>query len=172
MTFAWYGHIASNRLKAAPLWAVVVLSWGIAFLEYCFQVPANRIGHNQGYTGSQLKIMQEAITLVVFVAFSVVFLPEEKLGWKHGAGFGLLLAAVVFVYRVWQCRAAMTRLGRTEADFVPASFRRRSHRRASGPVLDPSRGSSSPFFSTGKHVRKPPRRSADEDQAGTLRDGC
>ena len=102
MTFAWYGHISSQRLKAAPLWAVVILSWGIAFLEYCFQVPANRIGHNQGLTGSQLKIMQEAITLVVFVAFSMFFLPEEKLRWNHGVGFALLLGAVFFVYHQWQ----------------------------------------------------------------------
>ena len=101
MTFAWYGHIASSRLKAAPLWAVVVLSWGVAFFEYCFQVPANRIGHNDGFTGSQLKIMQEAITLVVFVGFSVVFLREEKLGWNHGVGFALLLGAVFFVYHKW-----------------------------------------------------------------------
>src|SRR6476619_6245799 len=83
MTFAWYGHIASHRLKAIPLWIVVVLSWGIALFEYCFQVPANRIGHNQGYTGSQLKIMQEVITLVVFVLFSTVFMPDEKLQWTH-----------------------------------------------------------------------------------------
>ncbi len=101
MTLAWYGHIASSRLKAAPLWAVILLSWLIAFFEYCLQVPANRIGHNEGYTGSQLKIMQEAITLVVFVAFSMLFLPEEKLRWNHGVGFGLLMAAVFFVYHKW-----------------------------------------------------------------------
>jgi uncharacterized protein (DUF486 family) len=101
MTFAWYGHIASSRMKAWPLWMVVVVSWGIAFCEYCFQVPANRIGHNDGYTGSQLKIMQEAITLVVFMGFSVLFLPEEKLRWNHGVGFGLLLSAVFFVYHKW-----------------------------------------------------------------------
>ena len=101
MTFAWYGHIASSKLKAAPLWAVIILSWMIAFFEYCLQVPANRIGHNEGYTGSQLKIMQEAITLVVFVAFSMMFLPEEKLRWNHGVGFGLLMAAVFFVYHKW-----------------------------------------------------------------------
>ena len=101
MTVAWYGHIASNRMKALPLWVVVFVSWGIAFFEYCFQVPANRIGHNDGYTGSQLKIMQEAITLVVFVGFSVLFLPEEKLRWNHGVGFGLLLSAVFFVYHKW-----------------------------------------------------------------------
>ena len=101
MTFAWYGHIASARLKALPLWAVVVLSWGIAFFEYCFQVPANRIGHRT-LSAYQLKVMQEAITLVVFVAFSVLFLPDEKLKWNHGVGFALLLAAVFFVYHEWQ----------------------------------------------------------------------
>ena len=101
MTFAWYGHIASDRLKAAPLWAVILLSWGVALFEYCFQVPANRIGHQQGLTGAQLKIMQEAITLVVFVVFSLYFLPDEKLKWNHGVGFGLLMAAVFFVYHEW-----------------------------------------------------------------------
>jgi uncharacterized protein (DUF486 family) len=101
MTFAWYGHIASKKLNEAALWKVVVLSWLIAFFEYCFQVPANRIGHNQGFTASQLKIIQEAITLVVFVLFSVAFLPHEKLRWNHGVGFALVLAAVFFVYHEW-----------------------------------------------------------------------
>ena len=98
MTFAWYGHL---KHKSAPIVLTIIVSWGIAFFEYCFQVPANRIGHNDGYTGSQLKIMQEAITLVVFVGFSVLFLPEEKLRWNHGVGFGLLLSAVFFVYHKW-----------------------------------------------------------------------
>jgi len=100
MTFAWYGHL--KHLERSPLWIAIAVSWGIALFEYCFQVPANRIGHNEGYSGSQLKIMQEAITLVVFIAFSVLFLPEEKLKWNHGVGFGLLLAAVFFVYHKWQ----------------------------------------------------------------------
>ena len=99
MTVAWYGHL---KFESRPLWLVILASWGIAFFEYCFQVPANRIGHNQGLTGSQLKIMQEAITLVVFVAFSMFFLPEEKLRWNHGVGFALLLGAVFFVYHQWQ----------------------------------------------------------------------
>ena len=98
MTFAWYGHL---KYKNAPMWIAILASWGIAFFEYCFQVPANRIGHNQGFTGAQLKIMQEVITLVVFVAFSVIFLPEEKLKWNHGVGFALLLGAVFFVYHKW-----------------------------------------------------------------------
>ena len=102
MTFAWYGHLKwFPKGKQAAVWAVVLLSWGIAFFEYCFQVPANRIGHNDGFTGSQLKVMQEAITLVVFVAFSLFFLPDEKLKWNHGVGFGLLMAAVFFVFHEW-----------------------------------------------------------------------
>ena len=99
MTYAWYGHL--KDLRSRPLWIAIVASWGVAFLEYCFQVPANRIGHNEGFTGSQLKIMQEVITLVVFVLFSTVFLPEEKLKWNHGVGFALVLAAVFFVYHKW-----------------------------------------------------------------------
>ena len=101
MTFAWYGHIASDRLKAAPLWIVVVLSWGIALFEYCFQVPANRIGHNQGFTGAQLKIMQEVITLGVFVGFSLVFFRDERITWNIWVGFALVLLAVFFVYYKW-----------------------------------------------------------------------
>src|SRR6476469_10506938 len=73
MTFAWYGHIASNRLKAAPLWIVVVLSWAIAFFEYCFQVPANRIGATY-FSLPQLKVLQEIITMLVFAGFSVAYM--------------------------------------------------------------------------------------------------
>ncbi len=70
MTFAWYGHL---RFKGTALWIVILVSWGIAFLEYCFQVPANRIGHEY-YTAAQLKTMQEVITLVVFSIFSILYL--------------------------------------------------------------------------------------------------
>jgi len=98
MTFAWYAHL--RNLAAWPWWAAAAASWGIALFEYLLQVPANRIGYTK-LTLPQLKIMQEAITLVVFVAFSVLFLPEEKLKWNHGVGFGLLLAAVFFVYHKW-----------------------------------------------------------------------
>ena len=76
MTFAWYGHL---KHKQAPLWIAILASWGIALFEYCFQVPANRIGANQGYSGAQLKIIQEAITLVVFCVFSVTYLQEKLL---------------------------------------------------------------------------------------------
>ena len=94
MTFAWYGHL---RFKDKPLWIVILVSWLIAFVEYCFMVPANRIGSNQGYTGAQLKIMQEVITLLVFCFFSVFYL-QEKLKWNYMVGFGLVALAVLFVF--------------------------------------------------------------------------
>ena len=101
MTFAWYGHLASSRFKQAALWVVILVSWLIALLEYCFQVPANRIGHNSGYTAAQLKILQEVITLTVFVAFSVIFFREERLTWNIWVGLALVLLAVFFVYYKW-----------------------------------------------------------------------
>ncbi len=101
MTFAWYGHLTSPRFKSAALWLVILASWGIALFEYCFQVPANRIGHNAGFTAAQLKILQEVITLVVFVGFSLVFFREERLTWNIWVGFGLVLLAVFFVYYKW-----------------------------------------------------------------------
>ena len=73
MTFAWYGHL---KYKSTALWVVILVSWGIAFLEYCFQVPANRIGHEY-YSAAQLKTIQEIITLVVFSVFSVLYLKEQ-----------------------------------------------------------------------------------------------
>jgi uncharacterized protein (DUF486 family) len=101
MTFAWYGHLTSPRFKTAPLWIVIGVSWLIALLEYCFQVPANRIGHQSGYSAAQLKIMQEVITLGVFVVFSICFFREERLTWNIWVGFGLVLLAVFFVYYKW-----------------------------------------------------------------------
>ena len=93
MTFAWYGHL---KFKTSPLWIAILASWLIAFVEYCFQVPANRIGHYH-YSAAQLKIMQEVITLVVFGFFSVWYLREE-FRWNYIVGFCLILAAVVFVF--------------------------------------------------------------------------
>ena len=101
MTFAWYGHLTSARFKNAALWVVILASWGIALLEYCFQVPANRIGHNQGFTAAQLKITQEVITLCVFVVFSLCFFREERITWNIWVGFALVLLAVFFVYYKW-----------------------------------------------------------------------
>ncbi len=96
MTFAWYGHL---KYKHSPLWIVIAASWGIAFFEYCFQVPANRIGHGQ-FDAAQLKTIQEVITLVVFCAFSVLYLKED-LKWNYIVGFGLMILAVFVVFKKW-----------------------------------------------------------------------
>src|SRR5262249_20676475 len=96
MTFAWYGHL---RFRSTPLLIAIVVSWGIAFIEYCLAVPANRIGRAVYSTG-QLKAMQEVITLVVVAGFSWLVL-REPLGWNHALGFALIAAgaAVVFMGR-------------------------------------------------------------------------
>lgn len=96
MTFAWYGHL---RFKSAPLWIAILVSWGIAFVEYCFQVPANRLGYGQ-FTAAQLKTIQEVITLVVFAVFSVAYL-KEPLRWNYLVGFALLIAAAFFLFKKW-----------------------------------------------------------------------
>jgi len=96
MTFAWYGHL---KFEYKPLWIVILASWGIAFFEYCFQVPANRIGYLSGIGPGQLKIMQEVITLIVFVVFARFYL-GEKLTWNYYVAFLFILAAVYCVYAV------------------------------------------------------------------------
>ncbi len=96
MTFAWYGHL---KYKSAPLMMVILISWLIAFLEYCFQVPANRIGHGT-FTAAQLKTIQEVITLAVFCVFSVFYL-KEGLRWNYLVGFGFMVIAVFFVFKKW-----------------------------------------------------------------------
>jgi uncharacterized protein (DUF486 family) len=93
MTVAWYGHL---RFESKPLVTVVLASWGIAFFEYCLQVPANRWGHAV-YSAPQLKGMQEVITLVVFAGFSTWYL-DEPLKWNHWAGFALILAAAWLIF--------------------------------------------------------------------------
>lgn len=93
MTMAWYGHL---RFKSAPLWEVILISWLIAFLEYCFQVPANRIGSYE-FSAAQLKIIQEVITLVVFGVFSVMYL-KQPFQWNYGVAFLFLIGAVCFVF--------------------------------------------------------------------------
>jgi uncharacterized protein (DUF486 family) len=93
MTFAWYGHL---KFKASPLWIAILASWLIAFVEYCFQVPANRFGHDQ-FSAAQLKVMQEVITLVVFGFFSVLYLREE-FRWNYLVSFALILGAVVCMF--------------------------------------------------------------------------
>ncbi|WP_440225644.1 DMT family protein [Dokdonella sp. MW10] len=94
MTFAWYGHL---KYTNKPLLLVIMVSWGIAFFEYCLQVPANRIGYTV-YNAAQLKTMQEIITLAVFVVFSVTWL-GAPLKWNHLVGFGLMIAAAFFIFR-------------------------------------------------------------------------
>ncbi len=96
MTFAWYGHL---KFRGAPLWVAILVSWGIAFVEYCFQVPANRIGYGR-FSAAQLKTIQEIITLVVFVGFSVLYL-REPMRWNYWIGFGLIVAAGFFVFHRW-----------------------------------------------------------------------
>lgn len=96
MTMAWYGHL---KFKQSPLLNVIVISWLIAFFEYCFQVPANRLGHQQ-FSAAQLKTIQEAVTLIVFCAFSVIYLKEE-LKWNYLVGFLMMLGAVFFVFKKW-----------------------------------------------------------------------
>jgi len=93
MVFAWYGHL---KFKSAPLVTVVFASWAIAFFEYCFMVPANRYGHGQ-FTTIQLKVIQEVLTLVVFGIFVIAYM-GETLRWNHLVSFGLLIAAVYFVF--------------------------------------------------------------------------
>jgi uncharacterized protein len=96
MTVAWYGHL---KFKEVTLWKVVLISWGIAFFEYCFQVPANRVGHGV-FTAAQLKIIQEVITLVVFGVFSVLYLREE-IKWNYLVAFLFIIAAVFFAFKEW-----------------------------------------------------------------------
>ena len=93
MTFAWYGHL---KFRESPLWIAIVVSWLIAFLEYCFQVPANRIGSYQ-FSTAQLKTIQEVITLVVFSIFSMTYL-REQFRWNYAVAFGLVVCAVFFMF--------------------------------------------------------------------------
>jgi uncharacterized protein len=94
MTLAWYGHL---KFPAAPMWKVILISWGIAFFEYCLMVPANRYGYGQ-FTGVQLKTIQEVITLAVFAGFSILYL-GETIRINHLAGFACLVAASFFLFR-------------------------------------------------------------------------
>ena len=94
MTTAWYGHL---KFTDKPLWQVILASWAIAFVEYCFAVPANRFGFLHGYSVGQLKVIQEVITLLVFAGFAV-FVLGEKLKWNHAAAFVCLVAATGFVF--------------------------------------------------------------------------
>jgi uncharacterized protein len=96
MTYAWYGHL---NYKHITLWKVILISWGIAFVEYCFMVPANRIGHGQ-FNAWELKTIQEVISLVVFIGFAVFFL-KEGVKWNYLIGFALIAVAVFVIFKKW-----------------------------------------------------------------------
>ena len=97
MTFAWYGHL--KTLRDRPLWIAILVSWGIAFFEYCFQVPANRWGYER-FNAAELKTIQEVISLLVFAVFSVLYL-KEPFRWNYAVGFGLIVCAVFVIFHDW-----------------------------------------------------------------------
>ena len=105
MTFAWYGHLKFKEYewsKGLGLFTIILISWGLAFFEYCLQVPANRLGSKElagPFSLMQLKILQEAITLVVFVVFSFFFFKNEPLKWNHALAMVFILAAVYLVFK-------------------------------------------------------------------------
>lgn len=105
MTLAWYGHLKFHEMKwfkQLGIISIIAISWGIAFFEYCFQVPANRIGYsgNGGpFSLVQLKVMQEVITLVIFTLFTLVVFKTETFKWNHAVGFVFLILAVYFIFR-------------------------------------------------------------------------
>lgn len=94
MTLAWYGHL---RFTGKPLWVVIVASWMIAFVEYCFAVPANRLGYGF-YTAAELKTIQEVITLTIFMIFSAVYL-KEAVTWNHVIGFAFIALGAAFIFK-------------------------------------------------------------------------
>ena len=107
MTFAWYGHLKFKEFswgKNLAMFTIILISWGMAFFEYLFQVPANE----QGFDGNggpfslvELKTIQEAITLTVFMIFTLLFFKNEQLRWNHLAGFGLIVLAVFVIFKKW-----------------------------------------------------------------------
>lgn len=105
MTLAWYGHLKfseNKKLASLGLFAVILISWGIAFFEYCLQVPANRIGykeHGGPFSLLELKVIQEVITLLVFLIFSLLFFKNESFKWNHFAGMICLVMAVYFIFK-------------------------------------------------------------------------
>lgn len=107
MTLAWYGHLKFKDYswgKSLGLFAIILISWGMAFFEYLFQVPANQGGFkgNGGpFSLVQLKTIQEAITLTIFMAFTLIFFKDEKLAWNHLAGFALIVLAVFVIFKKW-----------------------------------------------------------------------
>ena len=107
MTMAWYGHLKFKDYswgKALGLFSIILISWGLAFFEYLFQVPANRIGYNEDggpFNLVELKTIQEAITLIVFMIFTLIFFKTERFAWNHIVGFMLIIAAVFVIFKKW-----------------------------------------------------------------------
>lgn len=107
MTFAWYGHLKFKDFewgKTLGLFSIILISWGLAFFEYLFQVPANRIGFkDEGgpFNLVQLKTIQEALTIIIFMVFTTVFFKNEKFAWNHLVGFMLIVAAVFVIFKKW-----------------------------------------------------------------------
>lgn len=105
MTFAWYGHLRLSQMSwfsKLGLFSIILFSWGLAFFEYCFQVPANRIGYKSmggPFSLVELKVVQEVITLVIFIVFSIVLFKNETFRWNHLVGFALLVLAVYFIFK-------------------------------------------------------------------------
>ena len=107
MTFAWYGHLKFKDFewgKNLGLFSVILISWGLAFFEYVFQVPANRIGFKDDggpFNLVQLKTIQEALTIIIFMVFTTIFFKNEKLAWNHLVGFLLIVMAVFVIFKKW-----------------------------------------------------------------------
>lgn len=107
MTFAWYGHLKFKDFewgKSLGLFTIIMISWGLAFFEYVFQVPANRIGFKDDggpFNLVQLKTIQEALTIIIFMVFTTVFFKNEKLAWNHLVGFLLIILAVFVIFKKW-----------------------------------------------------------------------
>ena len=107
MTFAWYGHLKFKEFewsKNLSLFVVILISWGLAFFEYLFQVPANRIGYKEDggpFNLVQLKTIQEALTITIFMLFTTIFFKDEKLAWNHLLGFMLIVLAVFVIFKKW-----------------------------------------------------------------------
>ena len=105
MTFAWYGHLKfaeNKKMVGLGMIAIILISWGIAFFEYCLQVPANRMGYKENggpFSLLELKVIQEVITLVIFVLFSLIFFKNESLRWNHFAGMIYIVLAVYFIFK-------------------------------------------------------------------------
>ncbi|HEX8425876.1 DMT family protein [Hymenobacter sp.] len=107
MTLAWYGHLQFKTMPAfrnVTLFGVIMISWGLAFFEYIFQVPANRIGYKEDggpFSMFELKTIQEAVSLIVFTLITVYFFKTDKLAWNHLVGFALIVLAVFFIFKKW-----------------------------------------------------------------------